>query len=250
MSGGKTALAVFGAFLALIGLALMSAGGAVLWSYGTERNADGFFTSDVADLSTDTYALTSEELDLGAVPAFYPSGWLATVQISAESPGGAPVFVGIGPSEAVRSYLSDVAHSEVSWNTDGWSAFDSWSTFDGPDPTYQTKEGGSPPAPPSEQSFWVASSEGDGTQRVSWDLERGEWSVVIMNADATSDVEAGVTAGARTQWFALAAVGLVVFGLVCAGLGVLMLVVALRRRTAPPPVATAADPPVVSAPKG
>jgi hypothetical protein len=71
-----------------------------------------------------------------------------------------------------------------------------------------------------------------------------------MNADATSDVEAGVTAGARMQWFALAAVALVVFGLVCAGLGVLMLVVALRRRTAPPPVATAADPPVVSAPKG
>jgi hypothetical protein len=218
MSPGKILLAVVGATVALLAAGLIVGGGGLLWGYGTQRTVDGFFTSPSAELSTDGYALTSPDVDLGSRPGdWFPSGRLATVRLDAESSGSDPVFVGIGPEADVDGYLDGVALSEV---TDIPRAGDV---------SYRPVDGDAPSALPSEQTFWVASSEGIGLQSLTWELERGDWTVVIMNADMTPGVEVEASAGAKTELLVPIAFGLLIGGLVFAAVAAVMLVIALRQ---------------------
>lgn len=149
MRGSRIVLAVVGAVMALIAFGLLAAGAGLLWAETTQKDADGFFTSSPVELVSETHALISSEIDLGARPGdWFPSGSLATVRLAVEPVGDTPVFVGIGPEEAVDDYLAGAGYAEVTSIDD-----------DGAD--YSTTEGDAP-APPSEQGFWVASSSGAG----------------------------------------------------------------------------------------
>jgi hypothetical protein len=230
MRPGKIALAVVGALVALIAVGLIAGGGGLLWAYGTQRSADGFFTSPEVTLSTDGYALTSTEIDLGSRPGdWFPSGRLATVRLEVDSQDTAPVFVGIGPDTDVDSYLGGVEYSEVARI--------------GPDPahvTYRSVAGEAPSTPPSEQAFWAASTEGSGPQTLTWELEQGEWTVVIMNADTSPGVTVDAAAGARTELMVPVSAFLLVGGLVFAAIAAVLLVVAVRRPGEAVPVAAVA----------
>ena len=99
------------------------------------------------------------------------------------------MFVGIAPTQDVDSYLRSTAHSTV---TDlDYSPFQA---------DYRDHRGGAPATPPSEQRFWTASAQGSDTQTVRWDVESGSWSVVVMNADGSAGVDAGVSAGAKVPF--------------------------------------------------
>jgi hypothetical protein len=56
------------------------------------------------------------------------------------------------------------------------------------------------PAPPGEQRIWAASVQGAGTQTLEWDVEDGDWSLVVMNADGSRGVDAEVEAGAKVPF--------------------------------------------------
>jgi hypothetical protein len=219
MKPGKLALAVFGALVALIAAGLILGGGGLLWGYGTQRTDDGFFTSPSTELTTDLYALTSTEIDLGSRPGdWFPSGPLATVRLTIEPESGESIFAGIGPDADVDAFLDGSGYARV--------------TRIGPDSgytTYHSVAGGAPLASPADQTFWVAWSEGTDTQTLNWDLERGEWTVVVMNSDASAGVTVEASAGARTELLVPIAIGFLFGGLLLAALAALMLVVALRR---------------------
>jgi hypothetical protein len=51
--------------------------------------------------------------------------------------------------------------------------------------TYRQLDGDTQQVPPADQSFWAATAVGTGPQTLTWEQERGEWAMVIMNADAT-----------------------------------------------------------------
>ena len=59
---------VFGSLGALIGLALLLAGLALVLAQAFARDDDGYYTSDTKRLATPTYALTVEDIDLGSDP--------------------------------------------------------------------------------------------------------------------------------------------------------------------------------------
>jgi hypothetical protein len=44
---------------------------------------------------------------------------------------------------------------------------------------------------------WVAQSSGSGRQQITWPVENGDWTVVVMNADASPGVAVETTAGAE-----------------------------------------------------
>ena len=69
----------------------------------------------------------------------------------------------------------------------------------------QDHPGSSQPLPPGAQDFWLAASEGPGTQEVRWEPGAGDFVVVVMNADASSDIACEVRVGARISWMVLAA---------------------------------------------
>jgi hypothetical protein len=219
MRARTIAVAVVGVLVALVAAGLIASGGGLLWAYGTQRTTDGFFISPPAALSTDSYALTSTEIDLGSRPGdWFPSGQLATVRLEVETHANTPVFVGIGPDAEVDAFLEGVAQAEV--------------TGIGPDPgdiTYRTVPGDAPLAAPAEQTFWAASAQGVGTQTLTWDLEKGEWTVVIMNGDATPGMMVEASAGAKTGLLIPVAVGLLLGGLILATVAAVLLVVVTRR---------------------
>lgn len=234
MNAGKVIMAIIGAILGLVAAALVTAGVVLLWTHATQRTSDGFYEAQTVSLSTDTYALITGPIDLVAArpTEWFPSSQLATLRFEADPSNVSPVFIGIGPEDEVAAYLDGVGLAEVS-RTSPFSA----------EVTYRTVEGDAPSGPPAEQDFWVASAEGEGTQTVTWDLESGEWTGVIMNVDGSAGVSADFNAGARVGILLPISIGLVLGGLVLGVLAVIMLVLAIRQPRAkvavPSPTPTA-----------
>jgi hypothetical protein len=94
--------------------------------------------------ATASYALTSGKIDLGnRTDPFAPSDVLGTVRlrVSPLDPHSS-VFVGIGPTPAVNTYLAGVGHEQLRNWPDGTI-------------THQA-QGGAPAAAPTTLTFWAA----------------------------------------------------------------------------------------------
>ena len=194
-SGGRIAALVTAGLIGLVAFALLIGGGLLLWGNG-QKDGDGYVSTGTHRLHTSTYALATDNLDINLDGA----GWLLDndrlghVRVQATSRNGEPVFVGIAPTRQVSSYLAETAHSSVADIEDGpFSAFHV---------TYRDHAGNVTPAAPAQQRFWAASAQGTGSQTMTWKVRDGDWSVVIMNADGSAGVDAGVRAGADLPFLA------------------------------------------------
>jgi hypothetical protein len=206
---------VFAGIGGLIGLALLLGGIAVLVAYASERDDDGYFTSDRKQLRSVTYAITTQDIDLGVDEVGWaPDAVLGDVRIQVE--GRRPVFVGIGPDDEVDRYLGEVAHDELI-------------DFDGDDPELDRRPGGAPQRPPREQRFWVAKAEGAGARALTWDAEFGRWTAVVMNADAARGINVDADVGVKLGWAIWAGLGMVVVGLLMSA-GAVVVILLLGRR--------------------
>ena len=220
MSGGRIVLIVVGCILGLVGLGLAAGGGALLWAHETQRDRDGYFTTSPERFRTATYAITSDEVDLGAEGN---AGWgsdlgdLATVRVRATGAAGRPVFVGIGPERDVAAYLARVPHDQVDD-----VEFDPFRV------TYELQPGTLAPTPPGRETFWVARAQGAGTQTMTWDLQGGNWAVVVMNADGSRGVDADIALGVKVDILLPLGIGILIGGLVLLGAGVTMIVFGVR----------------------
>jgi hypothetical protein len=118
------------------------------------------------------------------------------------------VFVGIARTSDVSAYLRGTAHATV---TDlDYAPFDA---------DYDTAGGARRAEPPTDQRIWAAQAHGAGAQSLTWDVADGDWSVVVMNADGSAGVDAGVSAGAKVPFLVPIAWGSL-------GIGVVLLVAA------------------------
>jgi hypothetical protein len=234
---GRIVLTVVGALLILISFGLGALGGVLTWAHATQRDSEGFFTSGTHRLESLTYAITSEEIDLGVRPGRgdrrFDLGDIATVRLRVESQDASPVFVGIGPARDVDAYLADVRHAEI--DDIDFRPFRV---------TYVVRPGDAPPERPGAQNFWVASAEGRGVQRLEWELESGRWTVVVMNANGARGVAVDASAGVKADWVLPVGIGLLGgFGaLVILGTVLLVLGAAGLGRRVPEPAAPGAPP--------
>src|SRR5918995_6120871 len=206
---------VFASIGGLIGLALLVGGIAVLAAYAFGRDDDGYFNSDRQRLESATYAIVTEDIDLGADEVDWaPDKLLGNVRVRVASEK--PVFVGIGSDDDVARYLGDVARDELI-------------DFDGDDPEFDPHEGRAPRTPPGDQDFWVAESEGSGEQALTWDAEFGHWTAVVMNADAARGIDVEADAGVKLDWTIWAGLGMFVVGLLMS-VGALAVILLIGRR--------------------
>ncbi len=218
MKAGRIVVAIVAALFALMSLALLFGGAAMVWAHGTQRDADGFITSPDYELVSAGFAVTSAEVDLASeTGAWWPTN-LADVRFDVAAADDQSVFVGIGPAGDVAAYLGGVARNEV-------AELGSWGT----DVVYESFEGAAPATAPGAQGFWVASTEGTGQQSLTWDVTQGEWTVVVMNADASAGVAATAEAGVRIGVLLAVGIGLLLGGLVLGGIAAGMLVWATGR---------------------
>lgn len=219
-TAGRVTGMVFAGIGGLIGLALLIGGVAVLAAHAFERDDDGYFTSGREHLESPSYAISTEEIDLGEEALDWaPDEVLGDVRIQAEADQA--VFVGIGRDADVDRYLDGVAHDEL---TD----------FDDDEPEFASHQGGRPKSAPADQRFWVAEAQGAGQQDLTWDAEFGQWTAVVMNADAARGVEVEASAGVKLDWAVWAGVGLSVVGLLMsAGAVAVVLLIGRRASRAP-----------------
>lgn len=177
---------IVGCLLLLPGIGLLGGGIGLGAAYALDRD-DGYFSANVEGLESPTVAITAGDLDLITDPG--SPDWLlnrldADVRLEVTGTTETSLFVGIGPASDVDDYLAGVAHDQL---------IDSA----GDAPVYRSRGGQSVLAPPGQQSFWVESASGAGTQRLDWTATSGRWAIVLMNADGSPGVAADATAGAK-----------------------------------------------------
>jgi hypothetical protein len=206
---GRLALLVSGAGAMFLAILLLAGGSAALWGL-SQRDHAGFFTTRSHTISTSTYAMASESLTVGPDMPAWVGDNLGTVRIQASSEQ--PVFVGIGPSADVQDYLAGIQHDTITnFDTDPF-------TFDS-----RYRDGTARPSVPTSQGFWQAWSSGPGIQTVRWPVEKGNWSVVVMNADASAHVVAHTQLGASVPGLRWVAGGLLGVGAVILLAGLVLL---------------------------
>ncbi len=213
----RVMLLVLGPIIAVIGFGLLAAGATLGWAYGTQRDDAGFFTTSSERFETDSFALTSGKIDLGQPGRddWWADRDLATVRITVDNADARPVFVGIGPQSEVEVYLAGIPHDDIT-DVD----------FHRNSVEYRRENAGgtSTPAPPGDQAFWVTQASGEASQGVTWDLEPGNWAIVVMNADATTDVVADIELGGQVDYLVPIGIGLVIGGIVLLAMAAAMII--------------------------
>ena len=221
---GGVVLAVAGGIVAFLAAGLLVAGAALIW-LGTQRDDDGYFTTGPHHFESPTFAISSQGIEVVAdAPRWlFDADRLDTVRIRSTQ-SSKPIFVGVAPAGEAARFLADVPH-EVATQV-GTSPFDV---------TYNQAIGSRPPQPPGTATFWVAHAVLPGTGTLTWEVQRGNWAVVVMNADASAGINARLELGAKVSFLAPTGVGLTAAGgiLLVAGLG--GVVWGLRHRLTRPP---------------
>ena len=216
-AAGRAIATVFAGIGGFIGLALLAAGVAILAAFAFGRDDDGYFNSDRKRLESATYAITTQDIDLGVDEVGWaPDELLGNVRVQVEGDG--PVFVGIGRDDDVDRYLRNVAHDELI-------------DFDGDDAELDRRAGRAPPRPPGEQDFWVAESVGPGEQELTWDAEFGRWTAVVMTAAATRGIDVEADAGVKLDWVIWPGLGMLVVGLLMSVGAVIVILLIARRES-------------------
>ncbi|GAB2856608.1 DUF4389 domain-containing protein [Nocardioides pacificus] len=184
-TGGRVLSLLLGSLLVAIGLGLGVGGGFLAAADQTARDADGFLVSPQEGLVSDGFAIVSEDARVHSdgVLGALPDDVIGDVRLSAEQAGDTDLFIGIAPTVDVRAYLAGVQHDVL---------------LDLPSsgPVYRSADGGQPSTAPDEQTFWVAEASG-AQPELTWALEDGDWTAVVMNADGSGQVAAEVSVGAE-----------------------------------------------------
>jgi hypothetical protein len=215
-SAGRAVALVVGSVLVLGGLGALGGATALLSAETQGRDAAGFVTTPAQRFTGEGYALVADPLRLHqAAGGPDLAGVIGQVRIRATGTAPSGVFVGIGPSTAVQTYLAPVAHSALTPPPSRTQ----------PSTPAQPTAGGPPATLPGEASFWVAQAAGTGPQELVWTPAAGDWTVVVMNADGSRPVVADLSVGATAP--GLGAVGTALFASGAAALLVGSLVVAL-----------------------
>jgi hypothetical protein len=211
---------VFGSLALLAALALIGSAIAAIVGLETNRDTTGYFTTHTHHYQTSSYALSTESLNVGGVTGALEAG-LFRLRITATSTDSAkPLFIGIAHTADVNRYLTHVEHDELRD-----IKFDPFKV------DYRRLGTSAPTALPAKQSFWQTRASGTGTQTISWPVEKGHWSALVMNADGSQpvSVDAQLAAHASGVWWIVTAL-LVLGGLSLVG-GSWLLYSGARRRT-------------------
>jgi hypothetical protein len=197
-NAGRIFMILFGALFLIVSLGLLAGGGALVTMENAFSDVDGYLISSPIELTTNTYALVSPSLDLDinipnswAIPTI--SEWISVKIIAESKYSSKPLFVGIATSQNLRSYLDGVAYEEVTkirWDYDPSSMGDQ-------NINYHFHNGDAPRGPPIYEDFWEASDYGTRTVEFTWTPNTGDYVLVSMNNDGSSDIDADIRFGIR-----------------------------------------------------
>ena len=170
-TGRRRRRLVAGVVLVVVGLFATVAGLAIVVLVGI----DGSVGIPATRFSSDGYALTLPQLDVPSLPG----DRRVTLDVSVRG-SDEPVFVGVGPSPAVDTYLAGVPHDVI--QQIDWPGAARTAAVTGTDH----------PEDPAGEAFWVTHVTGDAPG-LQWTAEPGDWTLVLMRADAGKPLDVTVT---------------------------------------------------------
>jgi len=225
MSAGKIVLLVFGVIVVLISFGLLAGGGALIWVDATHVDDEEFINSDTINIERDTHAVITGPIDIDE-EALRVVNWMGIItdfEIEGRSNDSSKgIFIGVADESDVEAYLSNVAYDEMTFIDFGWQL-----SID--DIIYTKHPGNSIPVAPTSETFWTASSHGNGTQTMAWETEAGRHSIVLMNDDGSAGVDLSVIYKVKIPSIFGLSVGLLVGGILVLIGGCFMVYFAVRR---------------------
>lgn len=217
-TAGRVVAVVLGSVLMLAGTGPLLGGGTLLWADLALRDSDGYLgTSFWAH--TPGYAVSSGTVQVDVVGVGWPDV-LGDVRLRVEH-AQAPAFIGIARSADADRYLDGVAQTTVDQVGDQPGEW-----------VYHA--GRAPEVAPTQAGIWVASASGSAPRSVSWPAGPGDWTVVVMNADGTSPVDADLEIEGTVPALRAVAIGLLVLGLLLLAAGGALTATAVHRAGKPP----------------
>jgi len=203
---GRIIALAAGSVLLLISLAFIAGGGTLAWA-DQEQLRSGYLTTSTTTYSTSGYALVSDPIKPHGT-----WGWLSLfvdrARIRISSPDRSrPLFLGIAAASDVERYLGDV----------------SYTTVNGHDVTDHPGTG-----VPAAALPWAAGVQGTGTLTLTWVVQDGDWTVVVMNTDARPGQSVRAEAGISVPTLALLAGELLAVGVLTGAVATALIVVPVR----------------------
>ncbi len=185
-TAGRVVSLVLGTLLLIVSAALGLPAGALTAADLAARDDAGFLTSGPQRIATTTYAVVSGNVDLqlDGPPAFTPRSLIGTTRLTAQPRGDKDVFLGIAPTALARPYLNGMERAVL---TD----------IDNGNPALSERGDAVPALPPASADIWTAQSSGSGPQSIVWEPQNGNWTVVVMNADASRGISVDAKVGAE-----------------------------------------------------
>ncbi len=229
MSAGRIVALVLGVVVTLASVVGLTVGGALAWLDQGRRDPAGFVTSGQVVMSTSGYALTSEKFTIDVGATTVPRSWFGDARLRVASTDGAPVFVGLARSADVTTYLAGVGYTTV-------KAIGPNNT------TYDDHVGGAPSTEPTALHIWRVQASGPGEQTITWPVENGDWTLVVMTADGSGSVSVRADVGATAPALEWAWIAVLASAGVTLVLGLLLVVLAVVRRQEPGPSALQRQP--------
>jgi hypothetical protein len=202
---GRIIALAAGSVLLLVSLAFI-AGGATLVRADAEQVHSGYVTTSTATYSTQGYALASDSVNVHGLSPFIDK---IRIRVTSSGPSR-PLFTGIAPTGAVGRYLGDV----------------SYTTVNGHDVTDHPGTG--VPAAPATALPWAARVQGTGTLTLTWVVQDGDWTVVVMGTDARPGLSVRAEAGISAPMLALLAGELLAVGVLTGVAATVLIVVPVR----------------------
>jgi hypothetical protein len=213
---GRVVGLIVGILVLLLGLGLVSAGAAGLVADRNVRDG-GYLIGPTQRMTSPGYAVVSEGVIINTPGAIerLPQNIVGRLRITVTPLDRTrPVFAGVASTADADRYLAGVAR------TTGWSG----TTDNG-----VLQQGTAPSTPPQSAGIWDTRVTGAGRQSIVWTPTSGDWSLVVMNGDASAGVANDIRFDATLPW--LRTLGFVALGigvLFLAGGAVLVAVVATR----------------------
>jgi len=235
MGAGKVIGVILGSLVLAIGVVLLIGGGTLVGISVGFTDDEGYLTSPAAGIERDTFAIVGE--------AVFEGDWIwwyeRPTKVRFRMTGDEAVFLGIAPRDDLDAYLADVSYSEIGdFEFREYRRRGVWAT------DYTDHIGSSAPALPRDQAFWHVTAQGEGTQTLEWEIEPGDWAIVVMNADGSRGIDAAGSIAIEAPW--LLTVGIVVLvvglGIALIGLALILIVARGTRREEPGEAAAIPEP--------
>lgn len=215
---------LFGILFLLIGLVLAGTGTFLAAAGGTQ----GKITSPAGSVAGSGNALLFNDfaIDTGGVDA----SKFADMTVGAKSLNGKELFIGLGSTGDVITYLNDVPRDAVTNISKGQSTSNVAPGVNTPDAlpglsngqsTVTPIPGSKTPAPPTEQTIWTNSAQGMEPSIVLPGATAGS-TLVVMNLDGSPNVSIDLTLGVDSPRVFYGAIALIVVGIILIIIAILL----------------------------